>query len=52
MRDGNCVAIGWDEVKIDLSDISYSKESKEKLRQIMFEHFNDKPPATIGKYTL
>jgi len=46
MREGNCVAIGWDKIGTDLSGITRSRESKERLRQILSECYDQSPQAT------
>jgi 5-methylcytosine-specific restriction protein B len=47
MRDGNCVAIGWPDLK-DLSNLEENKESKEKLQQLLAEKYPTTPQA-VGK---
>jgi 5-methylcytosine-specific restriction protein B len=47
MRDGNCVAVGWPDLK-DLSDLEKNKESKEKLQQLLAEKYPTTPQA-VGK---
>lgn len=47
MRDGNCVAIGWPALG-DLSNLEKSKESKEKLQQLVAEKYPS-TPQSVGK---
>ena len=49
MRDGNCVAVGWAELG-DLSDISYIKSSKERIRELMVHHY-PRDARITGKQT-
>ncbi len=49
MRDTNCVAIGWSDIG-DLSDITYGKEAKEKIRSALNKHY-PKTPQVTGKKT-
>jgi 5-methylcytosine-specific restriction protein B len=44
MRDGNCVAVGWPALG-DLSYLEKSKESKEKLLQLLAEKYPTIPQA-------
>lgn len=50
MQSNSCVAIGWHKLP-SLDDISYNKESKEKIRAAMATHYPDKPPQIIGRQT-
>jgi len=47
MRDENCVAIGWDALG-DLSNLEATKESREKLQQLVAEKYPSTPQA-IGR---
>jgi 5-methylcytosine-specific restriction protein B len=47
MRDGNCVAVGWPDLE-DLSNLEKSKESKERLQQLLAEKYPTTPQA-LGK---
>lgn len=47
MKDGNCVAIGWPDVG-DLSNLEDSKESREKLQELIAEKYPS-APQVIGK---
>lgn len=49
MRDSGCVAIGWADLG-DLSNITYDKESKEKIRTGLNEHYPG-DPRLIGRKT-
>lgn len=47
MRDGDCVAIGWPELR-DLSGIEYKQESKDNLKALMAEKYPG-DPRPVGK---
>jgi len=47
MRDGNCVAVGWPSLG-DLSNLEKSKESRDKLQQLLADKYPSTPQA-IGK---
>ena len=49
MRDTNCVAIGWAGLG-DLSQITYDRESKERIRDALTTHY-PKDPRIIGRKT-
>ncbi len=49
MRDGNCVAIGWAELG-DLSGLTYTRESKERVRTKMESNFPG-TPQNVGRAT-
>ena len=49
MREGNYVAVGWPDVG-DLSHVTYKKDSKEQIRELMKQHY-PKNPKTIGRQT-
>ncbi len=51
MCEGSFVAVGWDEIQKDLSDISCDNESKEKLRKTIAEHFASRTPQSVGTDT-
>lgn len=48
MRDGSCVAVGWEGLG-DLTDIGYDMESKDRLRDLIAKGFPDKTPQQIGR---
>src|SRR5262245_29120902 len=47
MKDGNCVAIGWDKLG-DLSTLEANKEFRERLQQLLTEKHPAKP-SVIGR---
>ena len=47
MRDQNCVAIGWDKLG-DLSDVDYTQSSKDRVKELMGEHYPG-DPRTVGR---
>jgi 5-methylcytosine-specific restriction protein B len=49
MRDYGCVAIGWSQVG-DLSEISYNRESKEKIREALRPEYAN-APGVLGQKT-
>jgi 5-methylcytosine-specific restriction protein B len=49
MQDTNCVAVGWSKLA-DLSDITYNKESKEKIRTAIATHY-PQDARIIGRKT-
>jgi len=49
MRNGNCVAIGWDKLG-DISGFEYNREAREKLYALM-EKTYPKDPRAIGRET-
>jgi len=50
MKSEACVAVGWDKLS-PLNDISYNKESKEKIRAAIETHYPDKPQQITGRQT-
>lgn len=48
MRDGNLIAIGWDQLG-DLKDIAWSKESKDNLKNELAKLYPQKDPTLIGR---
>jgi 5-methylcytosine-specific restriction protein B len=50
MKSEGCVAVGWDKLS-PLNDISYNKESKEKIRAAIETHYPDKPQQITGRQT-
>jgi len=50
MREGSCIAVGWDKVG-DLSDIAYDRASKERVRELIGDTCPDKSPQVIGRET-
>ena len=49
MREGNCVAIGWDKLG-DLSDVEHDAGSKERIRQRIQDAYPS-DPASVGRET-
>lgn len=49
MRDASCVAIGWSQLG-DLSDVTYSRESKEKIREALRPEYAN-APGVLGRKT-
>jgi len=49
MYMGNCVAIGWEQLG-DLSEITYDRESKEKIREALRPQYPD-APGVLGRQT-
>lgn len=49
MREGECVAVGWELVR-DLSDLSYDTASKETLRGLIQQHYPT-TPQSVGNET-
>ena len=49
MQDNDCVAIGWYKLG-NLSEITYSRESKEKIRALMQSHYPS-TPQEMGRET-
>ncbi|MBI4316919.1 MAG: AAA family ATPase [Chloroflexi bacterium] len=49
MRDGGCVAVGWPKLG-NLSEIIYNRDSKEKVRNSMANHYPG-PTSVVGRST-
>jgi 5-methylcytosine-specific restriction protein B len=49
MRDTGCVAIGWPDLG-DLSDVTYDRESKERVRHLLTERYPN-TSSVIGRKT-
>ena len=49
MQSGDCIAVGWDALG-DLSDLTYNRESKEKLRSLLQTHYPN-TPQMVGRHT-
>ncbi len=45
MKQESCIAIGWDKIG-DLSEIPHTKAGKEKIRELLDEHFPNTPSQT------
>lgn len=50
MKSEGCIAVGWDKLP-PLNDISYNKESKEKIRAAMETNYPGQGPQVIGRQT-
>ena len=50
MKSEGCIAVGWHKLP-PLNDISYNKESKEKIRTAMETSYPDQVPQVIGRQT-
>ena len=48
MRDGSCVAIGWDRLG-DLSDVTRTMEQKNRVRDLIAEKYPETIPQEVGR---
>jgi len=48
MRNGNYVAVGWPDLG-DLSHLTYSKDSKEQLRELFNNTYPNENPSAVGR---